>query len=413
MGTTKEQAGIAGLRVLDFTGELGPYAAKMYLGFGAEVIHLEPMGGDPLRRIGPFYRGKAGTERSLPFLYYNAGKRGLALDLHQQQGRAIFRQLVARSELLLESCAPGYLGELALDHPRLAAINPRLVHTSITPFGHTGPYRNLPGSDLTCSAMAGFLYLAGVENEPPVRPCDNQSYRMAEAYAAVGSSIALFHAQRTGEGQFVDVACIEAVGMALENSAQYWDLEGSLRRGGGREAGNGTIHPTRDGYVVLVAIIGRNRNMWKRFLQWLEAEQVPERELLAGDQWLEPAYRSSSQSYQTFCRIFERFSSSQDKLSLYERAQAAMVALSPVSTGKDLLENPQLKARKFWQTLDHPELGGAVVYPGPPYELGRIPWTLGGRAPGYGEHSREILEELGYSEQEISRLARKEVIHVG
>ena len=115
--------------------------------------------------------------------------------------------------------------------------------------------------------MGGFLYLAGADNDKPVRACDDQAYRMAEAYAAVGSSIALLFAQDTGIGQFVDVCCMESVGMALENAAQFWDLEGVLRRGRGTEAGSATVHPCTDGYIALVAIIGANKAMWKTFFE--------------------------------------------------------------------------------------------------------------------------------------------------
>jgi benzylsuccinate CoA-transferase BbsE subunit/naphthyl-2-methylsuccinate CoA transferase subunit len=401
------------LRVIDFTGECGPYAARLYAGLGADVIHLEPMRGDPLRNRGPFFKNVPGRERSLQYLYYNTGKRGLVVDLGGERGREIFLKLCESADLLLESSAPGYLESLGLSYDTLSAANPKLVHVSITPFGHSGQYKDYPGSDLVCAALGGFLFLAGINNEKPVRACDNQSYRMAEAYAAVASAFAVFSARKTGLGQFVDVSCMEAVGMALENAPQYYDLEGRVRRGSGKEAGTGTIHPCRDGYIALVAIMGNNREMWESFVQWMKEEDVVGREVLDDARWTDPSYRASKEGYDTFCRIFEQYTKNHDKVYLYEAGQAHRVAVSPVSNGKDLLENPQLTHQEFWKILWHECLGGTVVYPGAPYEFGSLCWRLGNPAPTFGQHTREILAELGYGRAEIEALSREGVVYVG
>lgn len=400
------------MRILDFTGELGPYAAKLYAGLGADVIHIEPPSGDPLRSIGPFYQNRPGKERSLQFIYYNAGKRGMVLDLQMEKGKEIFIELCKGADILFESFTPGYLDGLGLSFDVLSAVNPRLVQTSITPFGSYGPYREYPGSDLTCSALGGFLYLAGIENEKPVRACDNQSYRMAELYAAVGSSIATLFAQRTGIGQFVDVSCMEAVGMALETAAQCWDLEGTLRRGRGKEAGSATIHPCKDGFVAVVAIMGRNKVMWEPFVQWMKDEGVEEWELFDNDDWIRVAYRESKEGYDLFCRIFERFTMKHTKQYLYDAGQAHRVAISPVSNGKDLLENPQLKYHDYWKRLYHEPLQGEVVCPGPPYVFGNLEWRLGDCVPVFGQHTAEVLGECGFSKDEIDALDKEGVVHV-
>ncbi|GAB6907078.1 CaiB/BaiF CoA-transferase family protein [Desulfosarcina cetonica] len=408
-----QENSLQGLKVLDFTGELGPYAAKLYAGLGADVIHLESPAGDPLRRRGPFYKNQPGPDSSLQFLYYNAGKRGMALDITRDAGKEIFLQLCADADLLFDSFAPGYLDGLGLSYDRLSAVNPRLIQTAITPFGSVGPYKDFPGCDLTCSAMGGFLFLAGIDNDKPVRACDDQAFRMAEAYAAVGSSTALLFAQRTGIGQFIDVACMESVGMALENAAQYWDLEGKNRRGRGTEAGSATVHPCKDGFIAIVAIMGSNKVMWDPFAQWMQEENIEEWEAFQEDCWIEPAYRKSKAGYERFCRIFERFTLQQDKLTLYEKGQAHRVALTPVSDGGDLLANPQLRYRDFWKTIYHENLGGEVTYPGAPYEFGALEWRLGDPAPTLGQHTAEILRGLDYAESEISALAKEGIIHVG
>ena len=404
---------LSGIRVLDFTGELGPYAAKLYACLGADVIHLESVAGDPLRDVGPFYKGIPGKERGLQFLYYNAGKRGIAIDLEKDAGKDIFVKLCESADILFESFVPGYLDGMGLPYDILSAVNPRLVQTSITPFGNLGPYKDFPGSDLTSSALGGFLFLAGVDNDKPVRACDNQAYRMAEAYAAVGSSIALFFAKQSGIGQFVDVSCMEAVGMALENAAQYWDLEGKNRRGRGKEAGTASIHPCKDGFVIIAAIMGKNRYMWDTFFDWMKKENIEELETFSDERWIDPNYRNSQEAYETFCRIFERFTMKHSKLTLYEKGQASRVAITPVSNGKDLLENPQLKYREFWKTLRHDHLDADIVLPGAPFEFGSLKWRLEQPAPTLGQHTAEILKEVGYAASEIDTFAKEGVVHVG
>ncbi len=411
-GNLKNRA-LSDVKVLDFTGELGPYAAKLYAGLGAEVIHLEPITGDPLRKKEPFYKDeKDNMEASLQFLYYNGNKKSLVVDLNKEEGKQIFLRLIKDIDVFLESCAPGYLSSLGLSYERLKEINPKLVQTSITPYGSIGPYKDYHGSDLTCSAMGGFLYLAGIGNDKPVRACDNQAYRMAEAYAAVGSSIALLHARKTGQGQFIDVSAMESVGMALENAAQYWDLEGVIRRGRGKEAGTGTIHPCKDGYIVVVAIMGRNKIMWDMFLKWMKDENVEEWEVFDDPKWIDSSYRVSEEGYTTFCRIFQRFTMQYGKAELYEKGQAHRVALTPLNNGKDLLENPQLKYRKFWQTVRHEKLGGEITCPGAAYEFGEMEWDLGLPAPMFGEHTIEILKELNYSKNDIDTFSKEGIIHV-
>ena len=407
-----EVGSLSNLRILDFTGELGPYAAKLYAGLGADVIHIEPITGDPLRTRGPFYKNRPGKERSLQFMYYNAGKRGIVLDLKSEKGREVFVELCRGADILFESFTPGYLDELGLSFDDLSAVNPKLVQTSITPFGYLGPYNKYPGSDLTCSALGGFLYLAGIENDKPVRIGDNQAYRMAEVYAAVGSSIAALFAQRTGIGQFVDVSCMEAVGMALETAAQCWDLEGTLRRGRGKEAGTATIHPCKDGFVAIVAIMGRNKGMWATFVEWMKDEGVEEWELFDNDHWVEQAYRESKEAYGLFCHIFERFTMKHTKQHLYDAGQAHRVAISPVSNGKDLLENPQLIHHGFWKSLYHAPIGAEIVCPGPPYVFGNLKWRLGDTVPIFGQHTAEVLGECGYGPHEIEALVKEGVVYV-
>lgn len=152
--------------------------------------------------------------------------------------------------------------------------------------------------------------------------------------------------------------------------------------------------------------------MWEPFVKWMKSENVEEWEVFEDPRWIEPSYRRSAEGYETFCRIFHRFTLKHDKMSLYERGQANRIALSPVSNGKDLLENPQLKHRNFWQTIEHKNLDGEITFPGAPYEFGELDWRFGFPAPRFGEHTMQILEELDYSKEEIVVFSKEGVIHV-
>lgn len=402
---------LSDVTVLDFTGELGPYASKLYAGLGAEVIHLEPISGDPLRQKGPFYKNETDNmEASLQFLYYNGNKKSLVIDLHREAGRKIFRRLIRDIDIFMESCVPGFLNDLGLSYDTLKKINSKLVQISITPYGSMGLYKDYPESDLTCSAMGGFLYLGGVESNKPGRAYDNPSCRMAESCSAVRGSIPLLHAQKTGEGQLVDVSVMESVGIAFENAAQYWDLEGTLGRSRGKET-SATIHPCRDGYIALVAVMGKNKILWEPFVNWMKDENVDGWEVFEDPKWLSPSYKRSEEGYRIFCSIFHRFTLRHDKMTLYGKGQAHCIALAPVSNGKDLLENPRLKHRNFWQTIEHENFGGEITCPGIPNEFGELDWRFGFPAPAFGEHTALILEGLDYTREEIAHFSKEGVIH--
>ncbi|MDX9788960.1 MAG: CoA transferase [Desulfobacterales bacterium] len=409
-----ENGSLSNLKILDFTGVLGPYAGKLYAGVGADVIHIEPITGDPLRNIGPFFKNIPGKDRSLQFLYYNAGKRGLALDINKDEGKDIFLKLCQSADLLLESFDAGVLNSMGLSFDVLSAVNPKLVQTSMTLFGATGPYANYPGSDLTCSALSGFTYLAGDNNDKPVRAPDDQAYQTAGAHAAVASGFALYFAKKTGIGQFVDIAAIESVASAHENAAQFWDLEGVIRRSAFGTLAGGGLFKCKDGYIALVAAMGnKNKQMWDPFVRWMKEEGVEGWEAFDDEKWLDQNFRRELKNYEIFCRIFEAYTMKHTKLELYEKGQFYKVATTPVSNGKDLVENPQLKATGFFQTVTHGYLKDDVTFPGAPYEFGEIQWRFGGPAPTLGQHTAEILLEVGYTQSEIDAYAKEGTIYVG
>ncbi len=400
------------LRVLELAGELGAYTGKLFADLGADVIRIEPLAGDPTRQRRPFFQAAAGRENSLRYQYLNTNKKAMALDLTDPAAGEILRRLIRTADLCLESYPPGYLDRLGLGYENLSQINPRLVHTAITPYGQSGPYKDYPYSDLTSLAMGGMLYLAGIEAEKPARVPDNQSFFQADLYAAYASIVALYHADATEEGQFVDVSIQESVTTALENAIQTYDLEGRIRRAAGSvEAGYGA-YACQDGYVYVMAAMGRNAYLWDPLVQWMAEKNIPEAEILAEDRWKDPEYRKLEEAKTTFKRIFETFSRQYRKEELYEESQKRKVVIYPVNSAKDVLENPQLAHRSFFKHMYVASLGSNLCYPGAPYALEKMVWQLRAPAPVFGQDTAGILGNLGYGPEEIQALVERGVAYV-
>jgi benzylsuccinate CoA-transferase BbsE subunit len=311
--------------------------------------------------------------------------------------------------LLIEGFPPGHLENLGLGYEILSVINPKLVHTAITPYGQYGPYKDYPFSDLTCLAMGGMLYLAGTEDEKPALVPDKQSFFQADLYAAYGSMVALINADMTLEGQYVDVSLQESVATAQENAIQTYDLEGRIRRGLGLvEAGNGT-YKCQDGYVYTVAAMGSNVHLWYPLVDWMIEENIPGAEVLRGEEWGKSDHRKKAESMEIFKTIFEQFSAKYTKQDLYQESQKRKVVIYPVNTAKDVLENPQLTYRNYFKEMYSESVNGTITYPGCPYYLEKIPWELRSGAPAFGQHTGEVLKNLGYSADDMKSFVKRGV----
>ncbi|MFZ3131722.1 MAG: CoA transferase, partial [Desulfosporosinus sp.] len=325
------------IRIVELAGELGAYTGKLFADLGADVIRIESMEGDPTRLEKPFFEETPGIENSLRSQYLNTNKKGIVLDLASSEGKEVLLKLIKSTDLLIESFPPGHLESLGLGYAVLSVINPKLVHTAITPYGQFGPYKNYPFSDLTCAAMGGMLYLAGTENEKPALVPDKQAFFQADLYAAYGSMVALIDADLTLEGQYIDVSIQESVATAQENAVQTYDLEGRIRRGKGlAETGNGT-YKCQDGFVYILAAMGSNANFWDPLVAWMVEENVPGAEVLQGKEWRTSEHRKKEESIDIFKVIFEQFSMKYTKQDLYQESQKRKVVIYPVNTAKDVL----------------------------------------------------------------------------
>jgi benzylsuccinate CoA-transferase BbsE subunit len=187
---------LSDIRVLDLSGEPGWYCGKLLAELGADVIKVEPPGGDPGRRIGPFYHDEVDPQKSLYFFAHNTSKRSVTLNVATADGLALFRRLVATADVVIESFPPGFLESLGVGYQALAQARPGIIVASITGFGQSGPHSHYKAPDIVAVAMSGMMYLAGFPEEAPIRPYGNQSYYCASVQAATGILTALLHRDR-------------------------------------------------------------------------------------------------------------------------------------------------------------------------------------------------------------------------
>jgi crotonobetainyl-CoA:carnitine CoA-transferase CaiB-like acyl-CoA transferase len=406
-------------RVLDLTNEKGFLCGKILADLGADVIKIEPPGGEPSREIGPFFHSINNPEKSLNWFAYNLNKRGITLDIAAKEGKRVFEQLVQKADFVLESFAPGYLDCLNLNYANLSQINPRIIMTSITPFGQTGPYKNYEASDIEVMAMGGLMYITGNPDQPPLRISLPQAFLLASAHGAAASMVAYYYRETSGEGQHVDVSAQECVLWEIANAIPLWELNHSiLQRAGSFMAGrwNGTkqrlLWKCKNGYVlfyILGGAFGVKTN--RAIVKWMEEENIAPKYLKEFN-WdsFDMAVQTQEMQNQIEVHIDKLFSLF-TKEQLYGEALKRGIMLCPVNTSKDILKNNQLKNRKYWIDINHPELSTDIKYPGAFAKLSETPLTIKKRAPLIGEHNLDIYRgELGLSDSELQSLKKTGII---
>ena len=406
-------------RVLDLTDKNGFLCGRILADLGADVIKIEKPGGDPSRNLGPFYHDIPDPEKNIYWYVYNLNKRGITLNIESEDGKQIFKQLSKTADFVIESFPPGYLDNLGLGYEVLSKVNPRVVVTSITPFGHDEPYRNYKATDIIVMAMGGLLYITGTPDKPPLRISLPQAFLLASAHGAAASMVAHFYRETSGEGQHVDVSAQECVLWEIANAIPLYELNRNiLKRAGSFLSGrwNGTrqrlLWKCRDGYVlfyILGGAFGIKTN--KAIVQWMEEkDMLPD--YLENFDWSVFDMANQTQEMQDLIEspiadLFMEYT----KNELYDQAQKRGIMLCPVCNSKDIFENDQLKYRDFWTEIKHPELDGSITYPGAFAKLSRTPIEIKSRAPLIGEHNNEVYQnELGLSLSEISALQQHGVI---
>ena len=410
---------LAGLRILELADEKGQFCGKLLGDLGADVVKIEPPGGEASRRVGPFLDDIPHPARSLSFWYYNTSKRGITLNLATADGRALFERLAATSDVILETFRPGFLASLALDHESLGKQNPRLITCSLTPFGQTGPWRDYLSSDLLHMAAGGEMASSGydeadVPNAPPIAPGGGNAWHMGCHFAYMAIMAALVHRTVSGQGQYIDVSIHDACALTTEAAIANYVYRGEVvRRQTGRHHAAGATPRTqfraKDGTYVCALVGGR---LNPRFVE--DLADLLDSNGMAGD-LRDPRYQDQAFITENTSHIVEdliaNFIASLPAEEVYHAAQERGFTWGAVRAPESLLDDPHLHDRGFWKQVEHEELGRSFVYPGEAAIYNGSPWRISRRAPMIGEHNVQIYcDELGLSRGELSVLAENRVI---
>ena len=408
--TQKNTAGMLNpYRVLDLTDERGLLCGKLLGDLGADVIKIERPGGDPARKIGPFYDDEPDPEKSLFWFAFNTSKRGITLDIETAAGQETFKKLVETADFIIESFPPGYMDKLGLGYSTLEKINPGIIMVSITPFGQTGPYKDYKAPDIVAWAIGGQMYTWGDADRPPVRISHHsQACLHAAGQVVVGALIALHHRQITGEGQQVDISIHESVVRTTYFTTVEWDMIKVIQQRGGRTAlaGQKRVWPCYDGYVLFFYQGGaRGSRHSLPFVRWMEEEGMNDDFIMGIDWDTLDLVAIPQEVLDRTAKPTGEFFMAHTKAELLEGAVKRRIQLYPVSTTKDILESRQLAAREFWVEMEHPELGTTITYPGAFVKASETPPRASRRAPLIGEHNQEIYEkELTLSKEKLLAL---------
>ena len=410
---------LTGLRVLELTGETAQFCGKLMADLGADVIKIEPPGGQENRNIGPFLDDEPHPERSLHFWHYNTSKRGVTIDITKPEGQELFRKLAANAGLVLESLPVGRLAKLGLGYEILSATNPGLIMCSVTPFGQDGPWRDYQTSDLLHLAAGGQMASSGYDTEdvpdaPPIAPGGGNAWHIASHYAYIGILAALYHRDFTGEGQYIDVSVHEACSLTTEGAiAIYLSTGEVVRRHTGRHASPDMSpviqHATNDGGYINTTRSGSNLTTArvKILAEWMDSYGLAQD--LLDEKFQDPAV--VAQSDQHFAAVLKNFFANMPLVEAYEGGQELNFPWGAVRTMGEIVGDPHLGDRDFFVSVEHPELGREFTYPGPAAIYNGSPWRIYRRAPLIGEHNDEILGgELGISKSDLEALQKSGAI---
>ena len=403
-----------GTRVLDLTGEPGFLAGMLLAELGADVVKIEPPGGDPTRRRPPFWDNAEDPERAIAWLALNASKRGITLDLDRPAARDLFLRLAESADVVLETGAPGDLAARGLGWDVLHGRNPRLILCSLTPYGQTGPRAGWRGSDLTIIAQSGNLHCTGDPDRAPLRCSLPVSHYHGSIEAAAGIAFALLARERTGQGQHVDVAAQEAMVMPNMATASMSMMTGNRGQRAGAffrqtKSVQREIWPCKDGWVSFALRGGPARVPGLvAITAWMAEEGMATDRLRAMD-WKAYNHNLLSQDeVDALSEDFGAFFRTRTMTELFRAACARNLMLAPANTAREIVASEQLAARGFFVDVDHPG-SGALRLPGAfaistSGDPDATTIAVRGPAPRLGEHTAAVLAEIGVDADALARL---------
>jgi crotonobetainyl-CoA:carnitine CoA-transferase CaiB-like acyl-CoA transferase len=384
---------LEGIRVLDVTQVMaGPFCAMQLCDMGADVIKVEPPEGDSTRRMA----GATGSD-SPGFNAVNRGKRGIVLDLKSAPGQAAFRRLLRRTDILIENYRPGVMRSFGLDYASLAGEHPGLIYASISGYGQTGPDASKGGFDLIAQGVSGLMSVTGEPGRPPAKVGVPLTDLGAALFALSAVLAALNYRSRTGRGQHIDTSLLEAgIALSVWESAEYF-AEGVIPEPLG--SAHRMFAPYQaircaDGYITLGSA---NDRLFQRLCT-----------LLGHPEWTsDPDYVSATLRVRNRVALAERIetiTAENTRQHWLARLDAAGIPCGPINNYAEAFADPQVRAREMVVEIEHPTLG-RVRTPGSPIKMSETPPVVARPAPLLGEHTVEVLREVGYSDAEISTLS--------
>jgi crotonobetainyl-CoA:carnitine CoA-transferase CaiB-like acyl-CoA transferase len=401
------EALFADLRIVELSrGAGGAFCAKLFADLGADVVAVEPLEGSELRRRGPFASDRPGLERSGLFAYLNTSKLGVTLDVTSRSGRAIFDRLLDEADVLIEDQPPAWMDAAGL--APLSDTHPKLIVTSITPFGQDGPWRDCRGNDFIAQHTSGVAYHNGARSEdleadPPIVLPGYLGEFAGGLAAASATMCALFEREETRKGTHVDVALQDVLAMNQQVDIAWVTY-------GGRVPSRSTAakppipyvgqQPAADGYID---VITRTEGQWRTFLDVLGSPEWATNELFAD-------MNSRSQYWDALEPLIQQETRRFGKQDLFRRGQAAGVSTAAVNTVADAAETEHFAERGSFVEMEHAALGRTRC-PGPPARFAGEAWALRRSAPSLGEHNGDVFcNRLSFTRQELVRLRAAGVV---
>jgi crotonobetainyl-CoA:carnitine CoA-transferase CaiB-like acyl-CoA transferase len=398
---------LSDVKILDLSWYIaGPYCAKILADYGADIIKVEKPGeGDPARTMGPFHNDEPHPEKSGLFLHLNTNKKGITLNLKSNTGRKILKELVSDVDILINSFSPGVMEKLGLSFDELIKINPKLVMTSISNFGQTGPYRDYKSNDLISYAMGGSMLSTGIPSREPVNLARNIKMYECGWLAATATLGVWMGTYRDGIGDHIDFSIMEALsGSTDRRSAQLL---------GYNYCGNSSprldpkklrrffiptnVFPVKDDWVLPSIVPAR----WPAFAKALGRPELVK----------DPRFEniSDTSKAQDLDDIFREWIGDKDKEEVCAEMQSLGSAVTPINTPADIMNSEHFKERGFWVEIDHPATG-KLTYPGAPIDMSDGGFAIRRPAPLLGQYNQEVYENLGYTKEDLITLRGQKVI---
>lgn len=395
--TAKRTGPLARFRVLDLTRvRSGPTCVRQLADWGADVIKIES---PPKLELGDAF---GGSRLGPDFQNLHRNKRGMTLNLKDPEGLEIFRKLVESADVVVENFRPDVKDRLGIDYASLRKMNKRIVLGSISGFGQDGPYAKRPGFDQITQGMGGLMAITGIPGQGPVRAGIAVSDSSAGLFLALGILTALLEREETGEGQWVDVSLLGAMIAMLDFQAARYLMKGEVPEQTGNDHPTSIptgVFPVSDGYVNIAAA---GQMMWERLCKGLDAEA-----LMTRPEYLTSELRSKNRAALNIDlgEITRRFTSK----DLIARLEKGGVACGPIYTMDQVFADPQVKHLGMAAPMHHPKLGDTALV-AQPFKLSRHPFRIRTAPPEVGEHTDEIMRELGYTAAQIEAYKAKIVI---